>query len=334
MMTTKRKVVIIGTGGTIAGVAASGHTTVGYSDAQLRISDLLQAVPGIEDVADVKLHNFCNLGSEYMDSATLWQLAKLAQSLLAENDADGIVITHGSDTIEESALFLDLVYGGQSPIVLVPAMRPASALSADGPFNILQAVALAAHPASFGRGIMITWSNHIGGAAYTTKSSSRAVDSFDASDRGLLGILQDTQPIFYMPPARLAHQGIFSRILSTQPTNWPKICILYGHQEMNADLLQAAVNCGAEGIIVACTGDGTLPLAWSEKIADLERHDIPVVRGSHVWSTYVAPRKGCITAGLFNPQKARIVLQLAVLTFGGGASSQLQQVLDPLIGGA
>lgn len=329
-MEPRSRVVIIGTGGTIAGVATSKDVTVGYSDAQLSVEGLASSVHGIEKVADVQLYEFDQLGSEYMESTMLWKLAKLINFLFLQRDVDGIVITHGSDTVEESALFLDFVCKNERPIVFVAAMRPATAMSADGPFNLLQAVAIAASPASRGRGVMITWSNHIGAAASTTKSSTRTVDAFKASDRGLLGVMQDTKPIFYTPPFRMHHQGLFDQLLSYRAFSWPKVMILYGYQDMDERLLSAAVDAGAQGIIIACTGDGTLPQNWARAEVEMNGRGIPVVRSSRVWSTYVAPRSGCFTAGLFNPQKARIVLQLALSVFGAATSSQLQTILDPL----
>lgn len=129
-------------------------------------------------MADIEVHEFNRLGSEYMDSAVLWEVANVVQFHSSRAGVDGVVITHGSDTVEESALFLDLLYKGQRPVVFVLAMRPATALSADGPFNLLQAVAIAANSASQSRGVMVTWSNRIASAAFVTKASSRAVDAF------------------------------------------------------------------------------------------------------------------------------------------------------------
>ncbi|EXJ80458.1 hypothetical protein A1O1_08603 [Capronia coronata CBS 617.96] len=322
------RVVIIATGGTLASVAKSAAQTTNYGDASLEADALLSEVPAINKLATVTTIQFCMIGSEHMTSEILINLRNVIDDVFSADAPDGLVITHGSDTMEETATFLDLTYNGHAPIVLVAAMRPAAALSADGPFNLYQAVSLAASPTACGRGVMMTWSNRIGSAMYTTKVSSRAVDAFDAGDKGLVGTFVDHRPVFYYPPSRSSGHPYLD--VSGRGVVLPKVAILYGHQEMDAHLLRLVVDHGAAGIVVACTGDGTLPLEWAASEQKLLSAGIPVVRSSRLVSTYIAPRKGCITAGCYNPQKARILLMLALYAYQGSNISKIQELFDPM----
>jgi L-asparaginase len=329
---TLPRVLVIATGGTLAGISDDPLATTGYRDAALGVDDMLRAIPGAQTIAKLTTMQFSKLGSENITSDHLMALTRLVNSTITSGEADGIVITHGSDTLEETAFFLDVTYNGRNPVVLVAAMRPATALSADGPFNLMQAIALAASPSSYDRGVLLTWSNRISSATYTTKASNRAVDAFTAPDQGYLGIFMDLTPQYYFMAARCPNRPYIDLwgkcFVASSSLNLPKVVILYGHQDMDVNILRLVFSQGlAAGAVVACTGDGTLPPAWVEAAQELAAQGIPVVQSSRVISSYVSPRANTLTAGHYSPVKARIILQLSLML--GLSRSDIQMLFDP-----
>lgn len=323
-----RRVLLLATGGTVAGIGDTPLMTSTYQDARLDADALLRSVPNVESVAKVTAITFSNIGSEYVTSKWLMSLLRTIREWIASGSVDGIVVTSGSDTMEETAMFLDLVLDGDLPVVMVAAMRPSTALSADGPLNLVQAISLASSRASWGRGALMTWCNHIGSARYTTKATSPSTDAWSAHERGLLGTLVDSKPIFYMPPSR--HRAHLAQSLADldQAVSLPKVVILYGHQEMDIELLNFAWKSPSiRGVVIACTGNGTLPREWEDMEKEMTADGCPVVRSSRLWCTYVTPRSDVLTSGHYSPQKARIVLQLGLVAFGA-STCKLQSLLD------
>ncbi|KAK8203631.1 L-asparaginase II [Phyllosticta capitalensis] len=325
-------VTIIATGGTIAGVASSTATT-NYKDSTLAVDALIEAVPQVKDLAQIKGIQFSNIGSENMNTSLLLRLSKLVTTLVS-NGSDGVVITHGTDTLEESAFFLDITYDEPAPVAMVAAMRPSTALSADGPFNIYEAVALASSETAANRGVMMTLNDRIGSAVYTTKTNTRALDTFKAVEQGYLGVFNDKTPIFYYQPARAWKKPFFD---ISGVESLPKVDILYGHIDSDVSLLNFSISNGARGVVVACTGDGSLPTTWKETAKYWSESGVPVIRSSRTGSSYVAPGYDNLTAGEYtylnsgnyNPQKARILLQLVLNEYGGGNQSLVQGFFDP-----
>src|SRR3954466_6566119 len=180
-------VVILATEGTIAGAAATG-TQGGYTSGAVTIDAMLAAVPGIEKLAAVKGEQISNVGSQDMSFDIMLKLAKRINELLPGKDVDGIVITHGTDTMEETAYFLNLVVKSDKPVVLVGSMRPSTAVSADGPLNLYNAVAVAADAKAKGRGVLVVMNDQIHAAHSLTKTSTTAVQTFMSPLRGLVGV--------------------------------------------------------------------------------------------------------------------------------------------------
>ncbi|KAK7544918.1 L-asparaginase [Phyllosticta citribraziliensis] len=327
-------VTIIATGGTIAGVQKSSTSTTNYKDSELAVDALIDAVPEVKDLAQINGVQFSNIGSENMNTSLLLRLSKLVTTLISNGSAEGIVITHGTDTLEESAFFLDVTYDMSAPVAMVAAMRPSTALSADGPFNIYEAVALASSKTAINRGVMMTLNDRIGSAVYTTKTNTRSVDTFKAVEQGYLGVFNDKTPVFYYYPAR-AYKKPFFDISGVD--SLPKVDILYGHIDSDVTLVNNSISNGAKGIVVACTGDGSLPTTWKEIAKYWTESGVPIMRSSRTGSSYVAPGKDNLTlgeysylnSGNYNPQKARILLQLVLNEFGGSNSSLVQKFFDP-----
>src|SRR5215471_17915311 len=195
----KANVVILATGGTIAGAAATG-TQSGYTSGAVTIDAMIAAVPGIEKLASIKGEQISNVGSQDMSFDIMLTLAKRINELMQKPDVDGIVITHGTDTMEETAFFLNLVVKGDKPVVMVGSMRPSTAVSADGPLNLYNAVGVAIDPNAKGRGVLVLMNDWIHGAHSLTKTSTTAVQTFMSPLRGVVGVANYGKNDFYNAP--------------------------------------------------------------------------------------------------------------------------------------
>jgi L-asparaginase len=310
-------VMILATGGTIAGAAASG-TQAGYTSGAVGIDAMIAAVPGIRDLADIKGEQIANVGSQDMSFDILLKVAKRCNELLASKDVDGIVITHGTDTMEESAFFLNLTVRSDKPVVLVGSMRPSTAVSADGPLNLYNAVGVAADPNAKGRGVMVVMNDWIHGAHSLTKTSTTAVQTFLSPARGLVGVATYGKNDFYgVPPWKHTAQSEFD---ITNVTKLPRVDILYAYLDMAPELIDASVASGAKGIVIAGVGNGNMTKASVEAAARAVKKGVVVVRSSRVATGSVGrnveindDELGFIASDELNPQKSRILLTLALL---------------------
>ena len=195
----KPNIVILATGGTIAGAAATG-TQSGYTSGAVTIDAMIAAVPGITDLANIKGEQISNVGSQDMSFDIMLKLAKRINELLRKTDVDGIVITHGTDTMEETAFFLNLTVKSDKPVVMVGSMRPSTAVSADGPLNLYNAVGVAVDPNAKGRGVLVVMNDWIHAAHSLTKTSTTAVQTFMSPLRGLVGVASYGKNDFYNTP--------------------------------------------------------------------------------------------------------------------------------------
>ncbi|WP_347556092.1 asparaginase [Robbsia sp. KACC 23696] len=299
-------VLVLATGGTIASSAVSETETSSYT-VGVGIDTLLEAIPALADVADVSYEQFANVASKDLSDAQLVRLVQRIDAALADPELDGVVVTHGTDTLEETAFLMALTVRSPKPVVLVGAMRPATAVSADGPMNLLQGVSLAASARAVGRGPMIVLADRIGSAYYTTKRNANQTDTFDGGEAGYLGYFIGIQPHFFFEASRPA--GLVTFNLDALPP-LPRVDILYGYQGMSPDLIDAAIKGGAAGLVVACVGNGSLPNTWKPRVAELMDSGLPVVRATRTGGGHVTPRAEGLPAGRLNPQKARILLRL------------------------
>ena len=320
--------VILATGGTIAGAAATG-TQSGYTSGSVNIDAMLAAVPGIKDLANVKGEQVANVGSQDMSFDIMLTLAKRINLLLAQNDVDGIVVTHGTDTMEETAFFLNLVVKSDKPVVMVGSMRPSTAVSADGPLNLYNAVAVAADPQSRGRGVLVVMNDWIHGAHSLTKTSTTAVQTFLSPLRGLVGVSAYGKNDFYNTPAW--KHTTASEFDVSNVTKLPRVDILYACADMSPDLIDAAVANGAKGIVIAGVGNGNMNKASLEAAASAAKKGVVVVRASRVATGTVGrnvevndDEMNLIASDELNPQKSRILLTLALLK--PHANSEIQNM--------
>ncbi|HEX2329756.1 MAG TPA: type II asparaginase [Candidatus Angelobacter sp.] len=313
----KPNVVILATGGTIAGAAASG-TQSGYTSGQVTIDAMINAVPGIKDLANLKGEQISNVGSQDMSFDIMLKLAKRINELLAGQGVDGIVVTHGTDTMEETAYFLNLTVKSDKPVVLVGSMRPSTAVSADGPLNLYNAVAVAADPKAKGRGVLVVMNDQIQGAHSLTKTSTTAVETFASPIRGVVGVTAYGKDDFYNTPSW--KHTTSSEFDVSNVTKLPRVDIVYADVDMPPDLIDASVNNGAKGIVIAGVGNGNMNKASLDAAERAAKKGVIVVRASRVPTGTVGrnvevkdDEMGFVASDELNPPKARVLLSLALL---------------------
>jgi L-asparaginase type II len=310
-------VTILATGGTIAGTGASSTTTVGYTAATVGVQRLIAAVPELAKVANVSGEQVFQIASENMTNEHWLTLGKRVNTLLAQPNVDGIVITHGTDTLEETAYFLNLVVKSRKPVVLVGAMRPSTALSADGPINLYNAVLLAASPDAAGKGVLVALNDQIQAARDVTKVNTSTLDSFRTPELGLLGYIQGSKAFFYRQPLR--KHTVESEFDIGALQSLPNVEIVYGYANVGPVAVDAFMAAGAKGIIHAGVGDGSLAAKVVPALKSARAKGAVIVRASRVGQGILA-RNGeanddeldFVVADTLNPQKARILLMLAL----------------------
>ncbi|KAM0284247.1 hypothetical protein ACHAQH_002036 [Verticillium albo-atrum] len=300
---------------------------MGYKSGDIGVEALIDAVPQIRNVANVQGVQVLNIDSTEVTPGHLLNLSRRVQEEVNKSDCDGLVITHGTDTLEESAFFVDLTVCTEKPIVFVGAMRPATVISADGPLNLLEAVVLAASPMARGRGVLVTFNDRISSAFLTSKVHANSIDAFRASEAGHLGFFFDVQPKFFYAPSLPLGRHHFNAF--ELPHELPQVDILYAHQGFNPHLARAAVETGAKGLVLAGPGYGTWRQAGRSVNAKLvEQYGTQIVTASQNGDGFAISQGGRNNygAGHLNPRKARIMLQLG-LALGYG-SEQLEMLFS------
>jgi L-asparaginase len=313
------KVIVLGTGGTIAGSAAVSTDVHDYKAGTVAVQALIDALPGLRTAVDVSSEQLFQLGSARLTSSHWLKLAQRANELLARSDITGIVITHGTDTLEETAYFLNLVVKSRKPVIMVGAMRPATAISADGPINLYNAVLLAAHPEAAGKGVLVVLNDQISGARDVTKTGTSNTDTFRNWELGLLGYMRGGKPHFYRVSTR-KHTADTEFDVAGRDT-LPQVDIVYGYVNMNGIAVDAFVKAGAKAIIYAGPGEGTsVDTGIEPALIDARKKGVVVVRASRVGNGQVTrsvvnrdDELGFVVADSLNPQKARILVMLGLL---------------------
>jgi L-asparaginase len=307
---------VLATGGTIAGAQAS-PSRHGYRPGVFSIRSLIAAAPGVEALARLDVAHVASIGSQDMGEAVWRALARRAQLALDNPEIAGAVVTHGTDTMEETAYFLNLVLRSPKPVVLVGAMRPATAMSADGPMNLYNAVATAAHPDAGGRGVLVVANDEIHFAREVAKTNTTQIGTFKSTHRGLAGLVSSARIHFYGAPVRRHTMGSVFAIPAR--TALPRVDIVYAHAGMGRDPIDAAVHAGARGLVIAGVGNGNLGARARAAAAAASRAGLAVVRSSRTGGGIVErnvemddDRLGFIAADELNPQKARILLMLGL----------------------
>jgi len=310
-------VVVLATGGTIAGAAAT-DVQAGYSSGQVGVEQLLAAVPQAKKLANLRGEQVSNIGSQDMNDEVWLKLARRVNELVAMPDVAGVVITHGTDTIEETAFFLNLVVKSKKPVVLTASMRPSTALSADGPLNFFNAVAVAANKNAVGLGVLVVINDWIHGASSLTKTSTTAVQTFMSPLRGLVGTVAYGEADFFCGP--VGRNTINSEFSLDGVTALPRVDIVMAYENMDGALIDASAAAGAKGIVIAGVGNGNLTEPAVKALAAQSKKGVVCVRSSRVVTGRVGrnvelddDKLGFVASLGMNPQKARVLLRLALL---------------------
>ena len=313
---------LLATGGTIAGAHTTGR---GYRAAALSIDALVAAVPQLATLARIDVEQVAKLGSQDMTEAVWRKLAARVQRAVDDPALTGVVITHGTDTMEETAYFLNLVVRSDKPVVLVGAMRPATAMSADGPMNLFNAIAVATAPAARGRGVLVVANDEIHFAREVAKTNTTQLGTFASGQRGLAGLVNSGRAHFYAAPVRRhtaasefsEWRGRPARGLGIPPL--PRVDLIFAHAGMDRALIDAAVAKGARGLVIAGVGDGNLGATALAACAAAAKKGVAIVRASRTGGGVVErnieiddDRLGFIAADELNPQKARVLLMLGL----------------------
>jgi len=310
---TKPHLALIGTGGTIAGAASVASVSTDYQPASLSLAAVVDTVPELRQRYAMDITQPLQLASYDLRPAHWLDLHAAVMQAVNNPDVTGIVVTHGTDTLEETATFLHLSVDSDKPIVVVGAMRPATAYSADGPANLLDACSVAACPSARGRGTLVVMNGRIHSALWVGKRHVSSVEAFDSPLAGAVGEVADQAVQWFRAAGRaptLAWQS---------PAAWPRVDIAVAYAGVDETAMRAFVATGARGIVHAGLGNANTPTAYRAFIQSLPAQGVLVARCARFItgsvtraSVYADAQHGILTAGPLPPHKVRIVMLLGL----------------------
>lgn len=320
----RRKIVVLATGGTIAGVGEAGRTA-GYTPGALTAEELLSAVPELEQAAEIEAVQICNVNSDDITAEVWLTLAHAINERAQDPAVAGFVITHGTDTLEETAYFLNLTVKTDKPVVITGSMRPSTSISADGPMNLYQAVCVAASPEAAGKGVLAVFSDRIYAARSVAKTNTYQVTAIAAAEKGAIGAVRDGAVYIYETPARRHTTGTVFDVSGLDTL--PRVSILYFAVDADPELLRFAA-ARSDGLVIAGAGAGEFSKAYKAVIESLA---IPVVVSSRIDSSLLTRENllcaHTIAADSLSPQKAAVLLRLA-LTAGADEKRIAEMFLE------
>ena len=308
---------VVSTGGTIASRPVSPTQTTGYSQIALTGDDLVAGIPGIEQQVRLSTEQIFSVASSALKDADLLRLSQRVSEVLEDPDVEGVVVTHGTDTMEETAFFLNLTVRSEKPVILTGAMRPSTVLSGDGPLNLMNAILAAADPQSRGMGVMVCMNDHLLAARDVMKTSTYKVETFRCPEGGCLGLVMGGMVHYRYAPLRphTAHSEFDVRGLA----ELPQVEVVYTHIGCGTEMLRAALKSGCRGIVAAGTGNGSLPPEFCKTYREWPGEKPAMVRASRVPGGFVGDysgkrdaENGTVPGCGFSPQKSRLLLQLAL----------------------
>ena len=311
MQNQRSTVVVLGTGGTIAGAASDPSDNVGYVAAQRGIAELVDGVPALADVA-LEVEQVAQVDSKDMDHAVWRALATRCAFHFARPEVAGLVVTHGTDTLEETAWFLQRVLAPVKPLVLTAAMRPATALQADGPQNLLDAVVVARAPAA--HGVVAVLGGRLFGARDVRKVHPYRIDAFSAGDAGVIGVVEEGRlRLFRSWPQDAAVLGVAA--LPADAAAWPSVAIVTSHAGADGALVRAMRAAGVQGFVVAATGNGSVHRELESALLAAQRDGASVLRSTRCGNGRVldAAAAALPPADDLTPAKARVELLLRLI---------------------
>ncbi len=315
----KPLVYVLSTGGTISGRGDSSTNLTDYRSGSVTGAQLVAGVPEIAAIADIKVEQIANVSSTDIGPTHWLALAKRINAIFRDRQAAGVVITHGTNTLEETAYFLNLTVTSDRPVVIVGSMRPSTAISADGPINLLNGVRTAVSPDARGKGVLVVLNDEINAARDVTKTNTLRVETFRAPELGLLGYVDGDRVSLYRESTR--RHTTRSEFDVSNLQQLPTVAIVYSYAGAGSAPLEAAVASGAAGIVIAGTGNGlvsTEERTVLQRVAAMDAAKRPIiVRSARVGNGRVTPSgvyepMGAIAADNLNPQKARVLLMLAL----------------------
>lgn len=309
-----KTIAIIATGGTIAGTGQKGKTAV-YHAGEIDIDSIIETIPEINEVAVLKTFQLMNIDSNEMTKEHWIRLKKDIEEILLDVTIDGAVVTHGTDTLDETAYFLTLTLNVRKPVVITGAMRPATATSADGPFNLYQSICLAIDDESYDQGVLALFSNTIYSGRDIQKVNNFKIDAFDQKSLGCLGYMQDNQVYYY---TKTSKKHTSYSIFNGKIESLPDVAIVYFYSGASSDILYYLARQNS-GIVIAGSGSGNYSKDWLQAIEELSKQGIVFVRSSRISQGIVYdndvfdPHGMCVPANTLSPQKARVLLMLSLL---------------------
>jgi L-asparaginase len=307
---------VLATGGTIAGAQPSA-ADYGYKSGAYDVNSLINSVPNLGKLAVITGEQVANIGSQDMNDEVWLKLAKRVNAVLADPGTSGVLITHGTDTLEETSYFLSLVTKGEAPVVMVGSMRPATAISADGPGNIYNGVAVATDPRARGKGTLVVLNDEIHYARNVMKTHTTSVQTFQSLNRGPAGVVHTGKVEWFEPMDR--KHGKDTELSVDGLDKLPRVDVIYAHANMSVDLIDSAIRNGAKGLVIAGVGDGNMTTLALDALTRAAKGGIVVVRSTRLASGLVLrnsevndDEKGFVASGELNPAKSRVLLQLAL----------------------
>ncbi len=313
----KAKVVILATGGTIAGAGADATNSATYQAAKVPVDKLIAGIPQLGNVAAVRGEQVFQIASESFTNQHLLTLGKRIAALVKQKDVDGVVVTHGTDTLEETAYFLNLVIHSDKPVVVVGSMRPGTAMSADGMLNLFNAVSVAASKDARGKGVLVTMNDEINSGRDVSKMVNIKTDAF-RSPWGALGMIVEGRNYWFRLPAK--RHTVHSEFDIEKIDSLPTVDIAYGYGNVADTAYRAFAANGARAIVHAGTGNGSVSNTVVPVLQELRGKGVHIIRSSHVNAGGFVLRNAeqpddkydWLVAHDLNPQKARILASVAL----------------------
>ncbi len=311
------RVIILATGGTIAGAGASADRA-GYTAGKIPIDDLIGGIPTVKKIANITGEQIASVGSQDMTIEIWKKLAIRANEIFKNNEADAIVVTHGTDTQEETGYFLDLVIASKKPVVLTGSMRPATAISADGPKNLFDAITVAIDPKSVGKGVLVSFNEGIFDAREVMKLSTTKTNAFGSPNTGAIGQVYDGKVEYYLSSVREVNVGTPFTVAAD--TKFPRVDIVYMYADASGDQIDMLVSKKVDGIVIAGVGNGNFNKAFTDAVKRAVAAGVIICRASRTPSGRVVlhdeindDELGTIVSDDLTPQKARILLMLGLM---------------------
>jgi L-asparaginase len=316
---TKPTLALIGTGGTIAGAASAASVSTDYKPASLSLAAVVDTVPELRQRYDIEVTQPMQLASYDVRPENWLDLHAAVMQAVNNPNVAGIVVTHGTDTLEETATFLHLSVDTHKPIVVVGAMRPATAYSADGPANLLDACSVAACPGARGRGTLVVMNGRIHSGLWVGKRHVSSVEAFDSPLAGAVGEVADQSVQWFRAAGRAPTVAWQTPAIWKTPSAWPRVDIAVAYAGVDDTAMRAFVAAGARGIVHAGLGNANTPTAYRAFIQSLPAQGVLVARCARFItgsvtraSVYADAQHGILTAGPLPPHKVRIVMLLGL----------------------